>query len=146
MSEFPATPLPASLDEIRDAFQFFDSWEDKYRFVIDLGKSLVNMPDAWKTEANLVRGCQSQVWLVARYDADGDQLQLVIDSDAFIVRGLVAIVLAAYQNQSPRQIIGFDIEALFAELALLTHLSASRGNGLRAMVTRVVAAAKLHLV
>lgn len=145
MSEFPATPPPASLEDIRDAFQYFDSWEDKYRFVIDLGKSLVSMPEAWKTEANLVRGCQSQVWLVASYDSDRDQVQLVIDSDAHIVRGLVAIVLAAYQNRSPHQIIGFDIESLFADLALLTHLSASRGNGLRAMVTRVVTVAKLHL-
>jgi len=145
MSGFPATPPPASLDEIRDAFQFFDNWEDKYRFVIDLGKSLASMPDEWKTEDNLVRGCQSQVWLVATFDAGQDQLQLVIDSDAHIVRGLVAIVLAAYQNHSPRQIVGFDIEGLFAELALLSHLSTSRGNGLRAMVTKVVAAAKRHL-
>lgn len=140
-----ATPPPASLEEIRDAFQFFDNWEDKYRFVIDLGKSLVSMPEELKTEDNLVRGCQSQVWLVATYDTGKDQLQLVIDSDAHIVRGLVAIVLAAYQNRSPREVIGFDIEGLFAELALLSHLSASRGNGLRAMVTRIVAAAKLHL-
>ena len=145
MPDFPATPPPATLEEIREAFQFFDGWEDKYRFVIDLGKSLPGMPEAWKTEEHLVRGCQSQVWLVASYNDTTQCLQFVIDSDAHIVRGLVAIVLAAYQGRTPAQIIAFDIEGLFAELALLAHLSASRGNGLRAMVTRVVAAARQHL-
>lgn len=144
MSTFSPTPLPATLDEIREAFGFFDGWEDKYRFVIDLGKSLPDLDAAFKTEENLVRGCQSQVWLVGRFDAASGQLQLALDSDAHIVRGLVAIVLAAYQGRTPAEVTAFDIEGLFKELDLLTHLSASRGNGLRAMVTRVVALARTH--
>jgi len=125
------------LDEIRDAFQFFDNWEDKYRFVIDLGKTLPEMPADLRIDANLVRGCQSQVWLISAHDATTDSLHLQLDSDAHIVRGLIAIVLAAYDGRSPAEILHFDIEGLFAELALLSHLSASRGNGLRAMVNRI---------
>lgn len=123
------------LDDIREAFGFFDSWEDKYRFVIDLGKSLPPLPEALRVPANIVRGCQSQVWLVTRQH-DG-KLAFDIDSDAHIVRGLIAIMLAAYQDQPPSSILSFDMEALFDELDLIKHLSATRGNGLRSMVARI---------
>jgi cysteine desulfuration protein SufE len=126
-----------TLDEIRDAFRFFDDWEDKYRFVIDLGKSLRELPRDRRTDASLVRGCQSQVWLHTRLDSRTGRLHLELDSDAHIVRGLIAIVLAAYDDRTPAEILEFDIEGLFAELALLSHLSPSRGNGLRAMVARI---------
>jgi cysteine desulfuration protein SufE len=126
-----------SLDEIREAFELFDSWEDKYRFVIDLGKELPAMNPAWQNEQTLVRGCQSQVWLVAEHDPDTGLMQLHLDSDAHIVRGLIAIVLAAYQRRTPGEILDFDIEGLFASLDLLKHLSPTRGNGLRAMVNRI---------
>jgi len=142
---FSCTTPPATLAEIREAFQFFDGWEDRYRFVIDLGKTLPAMPEADRVDANLVRGCQSQVWLRTRFDAAQGRLQLALDSDAHIVRGLVAIILAAYQDRTPAEIVAFDIEGLFAELDLLAHLTASRGNGLRAMVSRVVSAAREHL-
>ena len=123
------------LDDIRDSFGFFDDWEDKYRFVIDLGKSLPELPEEHRTEANLVRGCQSQVWITSeRLD---DRLHFELDSDAHIVRGLISIVLAAYQDQSPTAILEFDIEGLFDELDLLKHLSPTRGNGLRSMVNRI---------
>ena len=125
------------LEELKETFGFFDSWEDKYRFVIELGRDLEPLEDADKVEANLVRGCQSQVWLAASYDEAGNKLSLTIDSDAHIVRGLIAIVLAAYNNRSPAEILAFDIEALFDELQLLAHLSPTRGNGLRAMVARI---------
>ena len=130
-----------SLEEIREAFSFFDSWEDKYRFVIDLGKDLPPMDPADQTEDHLVRGCQSQVWLVSEFDADDGVLRLTLDSDAHIVRGLIAIVLAAYDGRTPQQILDYDIEGLFDELDLLKHLSATRGNGLRAMVQRIREAA-----
>ena len=123
------------LDDIRDAFGFFDSWEDKYRFVIDLGRSLPALEEEHRTPGNLVRGCQSQVWLLSEL-RDG-KLQLRIDSDAHIVRGLIAIVLAVYQNRAPGEVRAFDMEALFQELDLLRHLSPARGNGLRAMVARI---------
>jgi cysteine desulfuration protein SufE len=126
-----------SVDDIREAFELFDSWEDKYRFVIDLGKELPVMDPAWKSDETLVRGCQSQVWLVAQHDPEAGVMNLYLDSDAHIVRGLIAIVLAAYQRRPPREIVDYDIEALFETLDLLKHLSPTRGNGLRAMVNRI---------
>jgi cysteine desulfuration protein SufE len=125
------------IGDIRDSFAFFDSWEDKYRFVIEIGRDLPPMDDTLKIEQNLVRGCQSQVWLTAEYNPAADTLTFAIDSDAHIVRGLIAIILAAFNNRSPAEILAFDVEALFQELELLQHLSPSRGNGLRAMVARI---------
>ncbi|MCY3623810.1 MAG: SufE family protein [Gammaproteobacteria bacterium] len=130
----PAAAVPC-LEDIRSTFGFFDAWQDKYAFLIDIGKALVPLPDAERTEHNLVRGCQSQVWLVPHFD--GDKVHLAIDSDAHIVRGLIAIVLAAYDDRRPRQILDFDIEGLFDELDLIGHLSPTRGNGLRAMVAKI---------
>ena len=125
------------LSEIQDSFDFFDSWEDKYRFVIDLGRDLPQLDTAAKEDDNLIRGCQSQVWLVAAYDHGSNEVTLAIDSDAHIVRGLIAIVLAAYNHHTPAEILGFDIEGLFDSLQLLQHLSQTRGNGLRAMVAKI---------
>ena len=129
-----ATAL-SSLDDIRSTFGFFDAWQDKYAYLIDIGKGVSTLTEADRIEDNLVRGCQSQVWLVPRFD--GQRLHLAIDSDAHIVRGLIAIVLAAFDDRSPRQILDFDIERLFDELDLVGHLSATRGNGLRAMVAKI---------
>ena len=126
-----------NLADIKETFEFFDSWEDKYRFVIDLGKELPDLPAKYKIPDNLIRGCQSQVWLVMDLDTQTKQFNLLMDSDAHIVRGLISIVLAAYDRQSPEYITQFDIEELFEELALLQHLSPIRGNGLRSMVARI---------
>lgn len=125
------------LDEIKTSFEFFDDWEDKYRFILDIGKSITPLPDCQKTEESIVRGCQSQVWLISSYDSTTNRLHLEIDSDAHIVRGLIAIVQSAYANASPNEVLEFDIEGLFEELKLFSHLSATRGNGLRAMVQRI---------
>jgi len=133
-----------TLDEIKDAFGFFDSWEDKYRFIIDLGKSQESLPESDRNEHNLIRGCQSQVWMVADYNPSSNTLALRIDSDAHIVRGLSAIVLACYDGQTPDAIIEHDMDALFAELSLLEHLSPTRGNGLRAMVSKIRELAHQH--
>ncbi len=124
------------LEEIIDTFEFLDDWEDKYRFVIDAGKAVPVIPEAARIEANLIRGCQSQVWMTTTINTDGT-LHLNLDSDAHIVRGLISIVLAAYNDKSPNAILEFDIEGLFARLALLEHLSQTRGNGLRAMIQRI---------
>jgi cysteine desulfuration protein SufE len=124
-----------SSEDILDTLGFFDSWEDRYKYIIDLGKDLPPMPASLHTEDRLVRGCQSQVWIDTRLE-DG-RLQLSVDSDAFIVKGLLGLVLAAYNNKTPSDIIDFDIDAYFEQLDLLRHLSPSRGNGLRAMVKRV---------
>ena len=127
----------ADLDEVRSAFEFFDDWEDRYRFILDLGRSVPELDPDLKTDDRLVRGCQSLVWLVPRFDADSGRLHLQIDSDAHIVRGLIAIVLAAYDGTAPKEILDFDIDGLFGELDLMRHLSPTRGNGLRAMVARI---------
>ncbi len=136
-----ATAAPA-LDDIRSSFAFFDDWEDRYRFLIDLGRAVAPLPERERIDANLVRGCQSKVWLVTRYDAAADRLALAIDSDAHIVRGLAAVVLAAFNGKSPRAIAEFNMEGLFEELALLRHLTPTRGNGLRAMVAKIRAIAE----
>lgn len=124
------------LEEIVETLEFLDDWEDKYRFVIDAGKSVPAMDESLKSEENLIRGCQSQVWMSHQLAADGTVI-LQLDSDAHIVRGLISIVLAAYNRKTPAEILSFDIEGLFAELALLEHLSQTRGNGLRAMIQKI---------
>ena len=122
-------------DDILETLGFFDSWEDRYKYIIDLGKELPPLPDELRTDDRLVRGCQSQVWIETQLE-DG-QLQLTVDSDAFIVKGLLAVVLAAYNNKSPAEILAFDIDAYLDSLDLLRHLSPTRGNGIRAMIQRI---------
>lgn len=128
---------PVPLDEIVESFSFFDDWEDKYRFIIDLGRNLPELPQSQRREEYLVRGCQSQVWLIATVDPESHRIHLEIDSDAHIVRGLIAIVLAAYDGKTTSDVLAFDIEGLFNDLELLKHLSPTRGNGLRAMISRI---------
>jgi len=128
-----------STDDILDTLGFFDSWEERYKYIIDLGKELPAMADNKKVEDNLVRGCQSQVWIEVYSNAG--KLYFDVDSDAFIVKGLLGLVLAAYNAKTPEEITAFDIEAYFDQLALLKHLSPTRGNGIQAMVRRVQDAA-----
>lgn len=125
----------SSADDLRDALSFLDNWEDRYRFVIDLGKRLPQMPEERRTEDRLVRGCQSQVWLHVRQE--NDRMFFEVDSDAHIVRGLIAILMHVYNGRSAKEIREFDIDAYFADLDLLAHLSSARGNGLRAMVKTI---------
>ncbi len=124
-----------SSDDIIDTLGFFDAWDDRYKYIIDLGKELPPLDEAFHTEDRLVRGCQSQVWIETAID-DG-KLQLAVDSDAFIVKGLLGVVLAAYNNKTPAEVLAFDIDAYFEQLDLMRHLSPTRGNGLRAMVARI---------
>ena len=124
-----------STDDILDTLGFFDSWEDRYKYIIDLGKDLPPMAESLHTQEHLVRGCQSQVWIDTALK--GGRLQLTVDSDAFIVKGLLGLILAAYNNKTPAEITGFDIDNYFEKLDLLRHLSSTRGNGLRAMVQRI---------
>jgi len=130
-------------EDIIDSLGFFDSWEDRYKYIIDLGKQLPEMPETLKTEERLIKGCQSKVWIEARLTDDG-RLNLNADSDAFIVKGLLAVVLAAYNARTPREICDFDMEHYFEELHLLNHLSPTRSNGLHAMVQRIRAIAQAH--
>ncbi len=121
--------------EIRDDFALLDDWEDKYRYVIELGKSLPPLPEEARTDANKVRGCVSQVWLDTRKD-DG-RLHFLGDSDAMIVRGLVAILLAIYDGRPPQEIVETDARAVFEELGLKDHLTPQRSNGFVSMVERI---------
>lgn len=127
-------------DDIVDTLSFFDSWEDRYKYIIDLGKELPPMDASLHTDDRLVRGCQSQVWIDTALE-DG-RLQIAVDSDAFIVKGLLGVVLAAYNNKTPQQVLAFDIESYFDQLELMNHLSPTRGNGLKAMVARIRAIAE----
>lgn len=128
----------ASIDQIIDDFAYLDDWEDRYRYVIELGKALPDLPDALKTEANKVRGCASQVWLVVEPETGANPvLHLKGDSDAHIVRGLVAIVLAAYDGKPATDIAALDASELFGKIGLIEHLSAQRANGLRSMINRI---------
>ncbi len=129
-----------SSEDIQDTLCFFDSWEDRYKYIIDLGKELPPLPDEFHTEDRLVRGCQSQVWIETALE-DG-KLQIAVDSDAFIVKGLLGIILAAYNNKQPADILAFDIDSYFDSLELMNHLTPTRGNGLRAMVARIKAIAQ----
>lgn len=124
-----------TLDELVETFSFFDDWEDKYRFIIDLGKDLGGLAESDKIDAHLIRGCQSQVWLTHKSAADGLTFQM--DSDAHIVRGLIAVVLVIVDGRKANEIQQLDIEGAFGQLDLLAHLSVTRGNGLRAMVSRI---------
>ena len=124
-----------TLDELVETFSFFDDWEDKYRFIIDLGKDLGGLAESDKIDAHLIRGCQSQVWLTHETAADGLTFQM--DSDAHIVRGLIAVVLVIVDGRKAGEIQQLDIEGAFGQLDLLAHLSVTRGNGLRAMVARI---------
>lgn len=121
--------------DIVEAMTFLDDWETRYGYIIDLGRDLPAMPDAFKTEVRLLRGCQSQVW-IAHQQIDG-KLHFMVDADAHIVRGLIAIVLAACNAATPSAIIATDMDAYFAKLDLVRHLTPTRGNGLRALVGRI---------
>ena len=124
-----------SLDDIRSDFALLDDWEDRYRYVIELGRALPPLDDALKTEATKVRGCASQVWLVARRTPGG--LSFLGDSDAHIVRGLVAILLTALDGKSAAEIVATDLRAIFAGLGLEENLTPQRSNGLASMIARV---------
>ena len=126
-------------DDVIDTLGFFDSWEERYKYIIDLGKELPVMDDALKTDARLIKGCQSQVWIEPH--AIEGKLYFEVASDAFIVSGLLALVMTAYNGKTSSQVLEFDMEGFFSQLDLLKHLSPTRGNGLRSMVQRIQQAA-----
>ena len=133
-------PPETALAELADEFELLGDWEERYRHVIDLGRELQPLSPVERTDANKVRGCASQVWLVT--DPRVDRLQFRGDSDAHIVRGLIAILLRLYSGRSPEQILNFDAKAALAELGLSGALSTQRSNGLNAMLARIRADAE----
>ncbi|HBN32025.1 MAG: SufE family protein [Rhodobacterales bacterium] len=125
----------AAFEEIAENFEFLDDWEDRYRYVIELGKAMPPLEDAFKVPATKVDGCASQVWLVPMIEAD--LFRFRGDSDAMIVRGLIAVLVALFNNQSLVDVLKTDAAAEFARLGLDQALSAQRSNGLRAMLERI---------
>jgi len=125
-----------ALAELEAEFDLLGDWEERFRYVIDLGKGLAPLTDAERTDANKVRGCASQVWLVTEGTPDG-RLTFRGDSDAHIVRGLIAILLQLYSGRTPADILAFDAKAGIAQLGLAGALSTQRSNGLAAMVQRI---------
>ncbi|MGO1693144.1 MAG: SufE family protein [Marinobacter sp.] len=134
-----------SLEDVLDGFEFLDDWEDRYAFIIDLGKQLPAFPDDARIEENYVHGCQSQVWVISHFDEASGNLYLLIDSDAMIVRGLAAMITIALNGKTPRDLLATDIDELFERLDLFRHISPTRGNGLRSMVGKIrdIAAAEI---
>ena len=130
--------LPTDAAELEDNFGLFDQWEDRYTYLVDLGKRLPAMSDVEKTEENKVRGCTSQVWFVQRDARDG-RLWWDGDSDAAIVRGLIAILQVLYNGKSPDEVRATDVDAVFGRLGLEKHLTINRRNGFFAMVGRLKA-------
>ena len=129
MSDMP------TLNEIQETFALLDDWEERYAYLIDLGRKLPDFPDDYKNECNLVKGCTSQVWMILK--EDNGCLSIQADSDAHIVRGLIALVITTYNGQPVSNIQNIDMKAIFADLGLSEHLSPNRRNGFFAMVEKI---------
>lgn len=128
-----------NFDEVQETFELLDDWEDRYRYVIDLGRDMPAMAESQKSALTRVDGCVSQVWIAPSIEGEGParRLYFVGDSDAMIVRGLIAVLWLMLSGRAPAEIAGEDIEARLKALGLDQHLSAQRSNGLRAMVARL---------
>jgi cysteine desulfuration protein SufE len=140
--------LMADIDEIIDNFSLLDEWDDRYRYLIELGRELPPLAAEAHNDANKVRGCASQVWLDTRVrpnGAGGPVLSFVGDSDAHIVRGLIAILFAMYSGRSAKDILATDAVALFEKMGLREHLTPQRSNGFRSMVERIHSDARAAL-
>ncbi|MBZ9600389.1 MULTISPECIES: SufE family protein [Phyllobacterium] len=130
--------MAQTIDDIFADFDFLDDWEDRYRYVIDLGRDLKPYPEEARDAAHKVRGCVSQVWLKSTLNSDTDPvIEFVGDSDAHIVRGLVAIMMVLYSGKRASEIMAINPEAILKKLGLDEHLTPQRSNGLRAMIGRI---------
>ena len=138
-----------SIEQIIDDFGILDSWDDRYRYVIELGRALPEFPEAARTDRNKVQGCASQVWFVSETqpakNGGGPVIELKGDSDAHIVKGLIAILFALYSGQPAKKILDTDAIALFNRLGLGEHLTPQRSNGFRSMVDRIRSDARAAL-
>lgn len=123
------------INELIDNFAFFESWEDKYQYVIDLGHALEPIDEAYKTDEWKISGCQSQVWLVPKFE--GDTIHFYGDSDAILVKGIIAIVLLIFNDKTRDEIKTIDVQEIFAKLGLEENLTPSRRNGMMSMVAKI---------
>ena len=129
--------------ELVDNFQFFDDWQERYAYLIDLGKDLPALPEEQRTELSRVRGCMSQVWLVIE-PGEGDRWVVLADSDSAIVRGLIAVLQVVYSDKTTAQMTAVDLDDFFSGIGLDQHLSPNRRNGFYAMVERIRTFASTH--
>ncbi|MEP2704568.1 MAG: SufE family protein [Roseibium sp.] len=132
--------MTTSLNDILETFDFLDDWEDRYKYLIDLGKELPEFPDAERNDINKVRGCVSQVWLITTINDEAGGAPVLTfrgDSDALIVQGLVAIAMAIFSGKNAEEILKTDVESIFNTLGLQEHLTPQRSNGLKSMVGRI---------
>jgi cysteine desulfuration protein SufE len=138
-----------TIDDIRADFALLDDWEDRYRYVIELGRGLPPLPEELQTEANKVRGCASQVWLATKPIMNGagkaNRMAMQGTSDALIVQGLIAVLFAIYEGKTLDEIARTDAQSIFAELGLSEHLTQQRSNGLASMVKRIHTDAEMML-
>ena len=128
------------IEEILENMEFLDNWEDKYKYIIELGQNLDNLPDDLRNERTKVNGCVSQVWLHSSIEegiTNEKYIKFVGDSDAFIVKGLIAILIALYSNKKPNEILDINHENIFTKFGLDSHLSPQRSNGLLSMIKRI---------
>lgn len=139
MNDTQSDTQQENAEQLVRAFESFDSWEERYSFLISMGRKLPPLDDAERTEDNRVHGCQSNVWLVARpqWQDSEEVIEFVADSDSTLVKGLIAILRKIYSSQTAARILSFDIEGLFERLGLNQHLSMGRRNGLYGMVQRI---------
>ena len=137
-----ASATDERVEELIDNFTFLDDWEDRFRYLIDLGRKLEPMDDSLKTEESKVRGCTSQVWIVDQIQPGSPPtLHFIADSDAHIVKGLIAVLLSIYDGRTPADILAIDIKQAISQLGFEQHLSPNRANGLYSMVERIRALA-----
>ena len=140
--------MTTGIDEIIENFSVLDDWDDRYRYLIELGRQLPPLAQSAYTEANKVQGCASQVWLETEVRPNGPAgpvLTFVGDSDAHIVRGLIAILLALFSGRTAKEILGTDALAVFEKIGLREHLTPQRSNGFRSMVERIRSEARAVL-
>lgn len=138
----------ASWQQVKDDFSLLDDWEDRYRYIIELGRDLPDLNEAYQTDSNKVQGCVSQVWLVVNTNSGqdtGPTLHFEGTSDAAIVQGLIAILFSLYQDKAPEEILAIDAAARLKELGLDEHLTPQRSNGLASMIARMRDDAKRHM-
>ncbi|MES1947547.1 SufE protein [Salinisphaera sp. C84B14] len=128
--------MDTQIEQLKTTFEMLPDWEERYRFIIDLGRKLEPLDDEERNEATRVRGCMSQVWLVAD-ESNDDKLHFRGDSDAHIVRGLIGVLLMIYSDKTPQEIAEIDINQIFADLNLEQHITMNRRNGLYSMVETI---------
>ncbi|MEO0393316.1 MAG: SufE family protein [Pseudomonadota bacterium] len=138
--------LPTDFNDLVETLEFLDDWEERYRFIIDLGKDLEPKPEAAYNQANMVKGCMSQVWLTHEpREVEGRRvIHYNADSDAHIVKGLIGVLMVLYSNKTPDEILAVDVDEAFKQLQLEEHLSANRRNGFFSMIDRIKTVAKIE--